>query len=120
MAESSARSWRIIRILTIVLGVVASVWSVLVTIGIVSLARMTYYLPPPPGASEAVQRHTWNTPTFVALVFPAAGLVLALTGLVLAARHIGTRGWVVLLPLAAITIASLGVALALAIPTPVF
>lgn len=120
MAESSARSRRIVGILTIALSAVASVWSVLVTIGIVSLARMTYYLPPPPGAEEAVQRHTWNTPTFVALVFPAAALVLALTGLVLAARRIGTRGWVVLLPLAAITIGSVGIALALAIPTPTF
>lgn len=106
------------------LGAVGAAWSGLLTVLIVLTARVTYYLPPPQGATEATAHHDWNTPTLLFTPVCGVAILLALAGLALGGRGLvrrrGARARVLLLPGAAILLATLALLLATRVPVPVY
>ncbi|UYG17248.1 hypothetical protein BRM3_02085 [Brachybacterium huguangmaarense] len=108
------------RITAVVLGVLAMVWACAMGAAILEVAHLTYWLPPPPGTTVAIERQTWNTSTL--LLLPGAGLALliALAGVVwaLAVRR---PVWPALAaPFASGVVATGSLLLAAGVPTPTF
>ncbi|MDN5685887.1 MAG: hypothetical protein L0G94_04275, partial [Brachybacterium sp.] len=117
-----ARTW--IAVVAVLLSAVGAAWSALLTALIVLTARVTYYLPPPEGATEATEHHDWNTPTLAFTAVSGLAFLLALAGLVLGGRGLlrrrGARARVLLLPGAAILLATLAMLLATEVPVPTY
>lgn len=111
-----------IAVVAVLLGVVGAAWSALLTVLIVLTARVTYYLPPPEGATGATEHHDWNTPTLAFTAVSGLAFLLALAGLALGMwgllRRRGARARMLLLPGAAILLAALALLLAAEVPVP--
>lgn len=101
------RSWR--TMLTVGLGGIAALVSALATLMATVSARATYYLPPPDGSSEAVERHDWIESVLALIpVSVLAGLLaLVVSGLGITAlvRRRETSPWLLALAGLALVIA---------------
>ncbi|QNN82229.1 hypothetical protein H3H54_14185 [Brachybacterium sp. Z12] len=86
------RAPRTVAILAPVMGVVSGLWSALATLMVVTFASLTYYLPPPPGSTEATEHHDWSVPTLLLAPLSVVGMVLAVVACVVGVRGL-VRGW---------------------------
>ncbi len=116
--EGTPRSTRSRRtILTVGLGGLATLWSVLATLVASTSARVTYYLPPPDGSTEAVERHDWieSVLALIPVSLVAGLLALVATALAVAAlvRRRTASPWLLVLACLALVIAFL---VSLAVP----
>lgn len=106
-----------------VLSALAVVWCIVTAFGVVDAARLTYYLPPPPGRAEPIVEHGRHEPILAFLILPALALVPALGAIVLGVvglvRRRGARWWLLLLPVVAAVVATIGSALASLVELPV-
>jgi len=110
----------VLRIAAVVLGVLAMLWACAMGAAIIEVAHLTYWLPPPPGKTAAIERQTWNQSTLFLLVGAGLAVVIALAGVVwaLAVRRPVWPGLVA--PFVAGLVATASLLVAEGIPTPTF
>lgn len=80
-APGAKRSWR--TVLTVVLGAIATLVAALATLIAAVSARVTYYLPPPDGSTEATEHHDWIGSVLALIPVSLLGGLLALVTTVL-------------------------------------
>lgn len=109
-APGAHRSWR--TMLTVGLGAIAALVSALAAVVASTSARVTYYLPPPDGSTEATEHHDWIESVLalipVSLVAGLLALVATVLGIVALVRGREAAPWQLVL-------AGLALAIALAV-----
>lgn len=117
--EADPRRRTVLAALSVVLGVLGAVWSVVATALMIDIARITYYLPTPDQAG-ATEHHDWHLPALLPTPLGALALLLAATGIALGGwglvRRRGVRGWVLVLPCVALLLATAALTITAAIP----
>lgn len=94
-APAAKRSRR--AVLTVVLGAIATLVSAVATLMAAASARVTYYLPPPDGSTEAVERHDWLESVLalipVSLLDGLLALAMTVLGIVALVRGRKSAPW---------------------------
>lgn len=96
-------------VLTVVLGAIATLVSAVATLIAATSARITYYLPPPAGSTEATEHHDWIGSVLalipVSLLGALLALVMTVLGIVAVVRGREAASWQLVLAALALVLA---------------
>lgn len=95
-------------------------WACAMGAAIIEVAHLTYWLPPPPGETSAIERQSWNQSTLLLLIGAGLAVVIALAGGVWALAVRRPLWPALVTPVAAVLVATASLLVAEVIPTPVF